>query len=153
VELLQAFLKVDFYKSLQAGYIIRKCEYCGRYFLLKKAYHTKYCDLPNPDDPKHTCAQLGYHYAGVKEAVGDNPKAQALRRCCLRIDKDFRRGIISADEKQRLYDKAKDLLHTARVNPNVSNDKFEKSLESKNLYPLCNVVRKTNPRGRPKAKK
>ena len=36
VESLQALLKMDFYKALEVGYIIRKCEYCGRYFLLKR---------------------------------------------------------------------------------------------------------------------
>ena len=79
VQTLQALLKMDFYKALEAGYVIRRCEYCGRYFLLKKGYHTKYCDAPSPNDPKHTCAQLGYHLNGIKEAVGDDPKAQSLQ--------------------------------------------------------------------------
>jgi hypothetical protein len=74
VESLQALLKMDFYKALEVGYIIRKCEYCGRYFLLKKGYHTKYCDNPAPDNPKYTCAQLGYHCKGIKELQADNPQ-------------------------------------------------------------------------------
>lgn len=149
---LQAFLKTDFYKALETGYIIRKCEYCGRYFLLKKAYHTKYCDRPAPDNPKYTCAQLGYHFRGIKEVAVDNPKVQSLHRCYLRIDKDYSRGIITAEEKEILYAKAKDLHHEAKINPEISNDDFEKSLASKNLYPLCGVVRRTKPRGRPRTK-
>ncbi len=153
VQSLQTLLKTDFYKALEAGHIIRRCEYCGRFFLLKKAYHTKYCDKPAPDNPKYTCAQLGYHYKGVKETVADNPKAQSLNRCYKRIDKDLSRGIITAEEREILYTKAKDLYHHAKITPGISNEEFEESLASKNLYPLCNVIRKTKPRGRPKAQR
>ena len=152
VQTLQSLLKMDFYKSLEAGYVIRNCEYCGRYFLLKKGYHTKYCDAPSPNDPKHTCAQLGYHLNGIKDAVGDDPKAQSLRRCKLRIDKDFSLGIISDKDRERLYRKARDLYHAARVRPGVSNEEFEESLASENLYPLCHVERHAKKRGRPKSK-
>lgn len=148
-DMLQSLLKTDFYKALQAGHIIRRCEFCGRYFLLKTGYHTKYCDQPNPDEPRFTCAQLGYHYNGIKEAVGDNPKAQSLRRCLARIEKDYSRGIISDEEKERLSDKARDMFHTAQTEAGISNEEFEESLQTKNLYPLCDVERLTNPRGRP----
>ena len=40
-EHLQTLLKLDFYKGLEAGHLIRKCELCGRLFLLQKGYHTK----------------------------------------------------------------------------------------------------------------
>lgn len=83
-------------------------------FLLNKAYHTKYCDKPAPDNPNYTCAQLGYHYKGVKETVADNPKAQSLNRCYKRIDKDLSRRIITAEEREILYAKAKDLYHHAK---------------------------------------
>ena len=46
---LQTFLKMDFYRGLGAGHIIRRCQCCGRYFMLEKGYHTKYCDMPYPD--------------------------------------------------------------------------------------------------------
>lgn len=151
VESLQALLKTDFYKALDAGYIIRKCEYCGRYFLLKKGYHTKYCDNPAPDNPKYTCAQLGYHRKGIKELQADNPKAQSLHRCYLRIDKDLSRGVITHKDKEKLYRTAQDLYYDATVHSGTSNEDFENQLASKNLYPLCNVIRKTKPRGRPKS--
>ena len=34
--------------------------------------------------------------------------------------------------------------------PNMSFEKFDEQLQSCNLYPKCNVVRKTRKRGRPK---
>ena len=147
---LQTLLKADFYGALEAGYTIRRCEYCKRFFLCKDGRRTKYCDRPAPDDPTHTCAQLGYRFYGIKEAAGDDPRAQSLRRCRQRIDKDFARGKISAEERERLYQKAKDLFHRAETRPGVSFDQFERSLASENLYPLCGIQRKGKSRGRPK---
>lgn len=150
VKMLQALLKMDFYKALEAGYTIRKCSYCGRYFLLKDARHTKYCDRPSPSNPKYTCAQLGYHFRAIKETAGDNPRSQSLRRCLQRIDRDVSRGVITAEDKVVLYKKAKGLFHAAETEAGTSYETFEQMLQSKNLYPLCGVVRKSKPRGRPK---
>ncbi len=149
---LQTMLKLDFYKALEAGYLIRRCENCGRYFLLRKGYHTKYCDLPNPTNPKYTCAQLGYRLRGVKEEAEDSPLTQALYRCFQRIDKDKSRDNITAEERELLREKAQELYHTARTKPGTSYESFNTSLSKEKLYPLCGVERKSRPRGRPKQK-
>ena len=147
---LQAFLKIDFYKAIGYGYHVRRCAYCGRYFLSKRNYHTKYCDNPSPDDPNLTCVQLGYHYLKKKERADDNPKTQSLRRCDQRIIKDCSRGVITKDEEERLREKARKLYYAAATSPGTSNEEFEEMLRSENLYPLCGVRKKTNRRGRPK---
>ncbi len=147
---LQTMLKLDFYKALEAGHIIRKCENCGRYFLLQKGYHTKYCDLPNPANPKYTCAQLGYRLRGIKEDAEGSPLAQALYRCYQRIDKDRSRGVITAEERTKLREKAQELYHQARTKPGTTYEAFDTSLAKERLYPCCGVERKSRPRGRPK---
>ena len=151
VNRLQAFLKTDFYEALKAGFIIRQCEYCGRCFLLKKAYHTKYCDNPSPDNPKYTCAQLGYRKRGIKETITDNPKAQSLQRCLDRIEKDYTRKIITEKDKDLLNKTVRDMYHRAVTQSGISNEDFEKSLATNVLYPKCGVIRKTKRRGRPKS--
>ena len=147
---LQAMLKLDFYKALEAGHLIRRCEYCGRHFLLRKGYHTKYCDRPNPDNPKYTCAQLGYRMRGIKEGAEDSPLTQALYHCFQRIDKDKTRGAITAEEREMLREKAKELYHEARVTAGTTYAAFNESLSKENLYPLCGVQRRSKPRGRPR---
>lgn len=147
---LQTMLKLDFYKGLEAGHLIRRCENCGRFFLLQKGYHTKYCDLPNHTHPRYTCAQLGYRIRGVKEEAEDCPLAQALYRCFQRIDKDKSRGNITEKERELLREKAQELYHEARTKPGTSYDAFDASLSAGKLYPLCGVQRKSKPRGRPK---
>lgn len=89
---------------------------------------------------------------GVKETADDSPLAQALYRCYRRIDKDKSRGHITQEEQKRLLAKAEDLYHKAKTTAGASYDAFDRSLAMKNLCSLCGVVRKANPRGRPKKK-
>ena len=152
-ESLLMLLTVDFYKALGAGHLIRQCEYCGRFFLLTKRLHTKYCDNPAPDNPKYTCAQMGYHKSRKKEQPEDDPKADSLRRCLNRITQDCSRKRITPEEKDRLKAKVNELFHEAKICSGVTYEEFEKSLASENLYPLCNVSKNSNPVGRPKAEK
>lgn len=147
---LQTLLKMDFYKALSAGHVIRRCEYCGRYFLLTKGYHTKYCDKPNPRYPEFTCAQLGYRQTGLKEAAKDDPMKQALFRCYHRLNKDISRKKLTKEERDRLYALAVDLHFDARQDPNISFEEFDASLATENLCALCGIERKAGQVGRPK---
>ena len=59
---LAGFMISDLFKALSAGYSPRKCQWCGKYFLLTTGHNTVYCDNPAPDDPKgRTCKQVGAH--------------------------------------------------------------------------------------------
>ena len=147
---LLMLLKIDFYKALEVGHLIRRCEYCGRVFLLTKRLHTKYCDNPAPDNPQYTCAQMGYRLTRKKEDPGNDPKADSLRRCLNRITKDCSRQIITEEDRDLLKAKAEELYHSAKIRSGVTYEEFEESLKSKNLYPLCGVIRKSNPVGHPK---
>lgn len=150
---LQTLLKLDFYKALEAGHVIRRCEYCKRFFLLTKAYHTKYCDQSCPDKPQYTCAQVGRYTLGRKEKMKDDPKLQALNRCFRRIDQDVSRGIISDADREALKKEAKHLHRQAFIRSGTTNEMFEEILKTDNLYPRCGISRKTNPVGRPPKKK
>ncbi len=152
-EELLMLLKIDFYKALEAGHLLRQCEYCGRFFLLTKRLHTKYCDNPAPDNPKYTCAQMGYRQSHRKEQPEDDPKADSLRRCLNRIAQDCSRKRITPEERDLLKAKANELYHQVKIRSGVTYEEFEKSLASENLYPLCNVSKKSNPVGRPKTEK
>lgn len=150
VDNLQTMLKMDFYRALSNGHVIRRCGYCRRYFLLTKGYHTKYCDNPSPDNPKYTCAQLGYRQTGMKEAAKDDPKKQALLRCYQRLNKDVSRGNLTAKQRDILYAKAEDLHYEARTNPEITFEVFDASLATENLCQLCNITRTAGKAGRPK---
>ena len=88
----------------------------------------------------------------MKEAAKDNPMKQSLLRCYQRLNQDVSRGNLTSGERDILYTKAEELYFDARKNPNVRNEDFENSLETKNLCQLCGVERKSGRVGRPKKK-
>lgn len=139
---LQTLLKMDFYRGLRIGHVIRRCEYCGRYFLLSKGYHTKYCDQPNPQNPKYTCAQLGYRQTGQKEKAKDDPLKQSLWRCYQRLNKDVSRDKLTSEQRDVLYAAAQDLHFEGRRNPNITFEEFDKMLSTKELCKRCGIERK-----------
>jgi len=72
---LQALLKADYMTALNAGYNIRQCAICKKYFLVKSGVHALYCEGACPHAPQYTCRQFG-SYTAQKELAGDIPKVR-----------------------------------------------------------------------------
>ena len=145
---LQALMKTDLLRGLMKGHFPRRCEHCGRYFLMTKGYRTRFCDMPSPEDPSRTCNQISYAKKRVKEENANNPKYQSYKRCVNRIYKALERGTITERQKEQLLSEAEKLYTTAMMSPEYSNEEFNTMLQSKNLYKLCGI---DSPRkGRPK---
>lgn len=56
---LGAFLYVDFFRGIDRGYLPRRCDNCGRYFLLTAGKYSSYCERPLESDPDKTCRDVG----------------------------------------------------------------------------------------------
>ncbi len=147
---LQSFLKLDFMRALINGHTFRRCQHCGKYFMITKRYHTIYCHNPSPENPNYTCHQIGS--LSKREGVSNTPKSQSVRRALDRVGHDFKRGVISATDKELLCKTISDIYHKGITSTNISNYDFENSLQPKALYSQCGIIRKANPRGRPKKK-
>lgn len=144
-------LKTDFYKALEVGHLLRRCHFCGKYFITTKGYHTKYCDNLAPGRTDVTCRQLAYALGHPKESTADNPISQAYYRCKMRIRQDYTRGRITTEEdKNTLLDKAEEYVVKAIVSPKISIEELEEQLTTANLCKECNVIRIANPVGKPK---
>ncbi len=146
---LQGFFRTDFVRGLMKGHFPRKCAHCGRYFLMTKAYQTKYCDMPSPEDSTMTCRQAAYKKVRDKERSKDDPKYQSYQRCRKRINTAFARGSIGEKEKALLLSTLEDLYFEAQSSPKYSNEEFEQLLDSEKLYKLCGI--EYQGRGRPRA--
>ncbi len=144
----QALMKTDLLRGMMKGHFPRRCEHCGRYFLMTKGYRTKFCDMPSPEDPNRTCNQISYAKKRIKEENANNPKYQSYKRCVNRIYKAAERGTITDEQKSALLSKAEALYTTAMMSPEYSNEEFNTMLQSKNLYKLCGID--TPHKGRPK---
>ena len=125
---LAGFMISDLFKALSAGYSPRKCQWCGKYFLLTTGHNTVYCDNLAPDDPKgRTCKQVGAHGNERLQKNKSDYQIEA-RKTYQRITKQRDSGNISlqgytdalsqmyaikdsADRKQISPDEAYELLH------------------------------------------
>lgn len=145
---LQALMKTDLLRGMMKGHFPRRCEHCGRYFLMTKGYRTKFCDMPSPEDPNRTCNQISYVKKRVKEENANNPKYQSYKRCVNRIYKAAERGTVTEKQKELLLSDAEKLYTTAMMSPEYSNVEFETMLQSKNLYKSCGIDIPS--KGRPK---
>jgi hypothetical protein len=145
---LQALMKTDLLRGMMKGHFPRRCEHCGRYFLMTKGYRTKFCDMPSPEDPNRTCNQISYAKKRVKEENANNPKYQSYKRCVNRIYKAAERGTITNEQKSALLSAAEALYTTAMMSPEYNNEEFNTMLQSKNLYKRCGIDTPRN--GRPK---
>ncbi len=146
---LQMLLKADYMTALNAGYNIRQCIICKKYFLVRGGAHALYCEGACPHAPQYTCRQFGT-YEVQKELAKDIPKIRTKITAFERIRKDQQRGIVTAEEARRLKDEVRDMLFDALDKADISAEDFMRSISSERLYPACGVERKSNPRGRPR---
>lgn len=58
-ERLRDFLYVDFFRGLERSHLPRRCDNCGRWFLLAGGKYSCYCGLPLPGTPGKTCRDIG----------------------------------------------------------------------------------------------
>lgn len=56
---LGAFLYLDFFRGMRYQYIPKRCEHCGRYFLLESGKYSGYCERPLKDGSGRTCRDIG----------------------------------------------------------------------------------------------
>jgi len=131
---LQGLLKTDFVRGLMRGHFPRKCEHCGRYFLMTRGYHTRFCDMPSPEDPKRTCKQMAYAKSKTKEKPSEDPKVQSYKRCIKRLNTAFRRGSITLEQKLKLVALVEELYLKATTTPAFTNEEFEDMLHSEKLF-------------------
>lgn len=56
---LRDFFYLDFFHGLANSYLPRRCDNCGRYFLLTGGKYSSYCERPLPEEPDRTCRSIG----------------------------------------------------------------------------------------------
>ncbi len=148
IYIIPGLMKTDLLRGMMKGHFPRRCEHCGRYFLMTKGYRTKFCDMPSPEDPNRTCNQISYVKKRVKEENANNPKYQSYKRCVNRIYKATERGTVTEKQTELLLSEAEKLYTTAMMSPEYSNEEFEAMLQSENLYMSCGIDIPS--KGRPK---
>lgn len=60
-ESLSAFLYFDFFRGLRAGFLPKRCEHCGKYFLLTSGRYYDFCEHIVKGTNGKTCRDIGAH--------------------------------------------------------------------------------------------
>lgn len=92
-----SFLHADFYRALIHGNAPRKCQNCGRYFLLTKGYNTCYCNNIAPGETTKTCRKVGAHRKQAK-TEGKTPAQIEYAKTYNRLKTQKSRGKITTQE-------------------------------------------------------
>jgi len=94
---LSSFLHVDFFRALIAGNVPRRCQNCGKYFLLLSGYNICYCTNLAPGETKRTCRDVGAHKKEARKE-GKTPVRLEYDKVYNRLKTRRARGKISVDE-------------------------------------------------------
>lgn len=95
---LVSFLYADLYRGLMHGNCPRRCQNCGKYFLLTAGYNTCYCNNIAPGETLRTCRKVGAHRKAEREKASGTPAQQEYRRAYDRLKMRKARHKISVDE-------------------------------------------------------
>ena len=120
-----SFILTDFFEGLHYGHYPRKCEICGKYFLMQSARRQKYCSYGIAPElyrgKKITCRK----YAAVlnrKEKAENDPIVTIYNRRCSAIRTECGRGTITKE-----YAKAAKRFAKERKQLALNDDKYAKT--------------------------
>lgn len=112
-EELETFLTLDLIRGFMAGHIPRRCDHCGRFFLLDSGYDIRYCGNEAPDVPGKTCSQVGAHSKERRKSKED-PIIGEYKRVYNRLKTRKNRGQLSPDDWNRQVAKVQELKEAAQ---------------------------------------
>lgn len=110
---LVSFIKTDFYRGLMHGNAPRKCQNCGKFFLLTNGYNTCYCNNIAPGETKRTYRKVGAHIKEAKKKASESPAQQEYRKTYNRLKMRKARGKISVDQWNAAVAEAEELREQA----------------------------------------
>lgn len=110
---LVSFIKTDFYRGLMHGNAPRKCQNCGKFFLLTNGYKTCYCNNIAPGETERTCRKVGAHIKEAKKKASETPAQQEYRKAYNRLKMRKARGKISIEEWNAAVAEAEELREQA----------------------------------------
>lgn len=132
-----SFILTDFFEGLHYGHYPRRCEICGRYFLMQSARRQKYCPYGIAPElyrgRKITCRK----YAAVlnrKEKAENDPIVSLYTRRCAAIRTECGRGTITKNFAETAKQLAKEHKQEALHNDQYAKEEYRKAMSRAALY-------------------
>ncbi len=132
-----SFILTDFFEGLHYGHYPRRCEICGKYFLMQSARRQKYCPYGIAPElyrgKKITCRK----YAAVlnrKEKAENDPIVSLYNRRCAAIRTECGRGTITKNFAEAAKQLAKEHKQEALHNDQYAKEEYRKAMSRAALY-------------------
>lgn len=132
-----SFILTDFFEGLHYGHYPRKCEICGKYFLMQSARRQKYCSYGIAPElyrgKKITCRK----YAAVlnrKEKAENDPIVSLYNRRCGAIRTEVGRCTISKAFGEAAKHLAKEHKLRALADDQYAKTQYKKDMSREALY-------------------
>lgn len=127
----------DFFEGLHYGHYPRRCEICGKYFLMQSARRQKYCSYGIAPElyrgNKISCRK----YAAVlnrKEKAENDPIAAIYNRRCAAIRTECGRGTIEIEFAETAKRLAKEHKLRAQTDDRYAKEEYRKDMSREMLY-------------------
>ena len=132
-----SLILTDFFEGLHYGHYPRRCEICGKYFLMQSARRQKYCSYGIAPElyrgNKISCRK----YAAVlnrKEKSENDPIAAVYNRRCAAIRTECGRGTIKTEFAETAKRLAKEHKLRAQTDDRYAKEEYRKAMSRDALY-------------------
>lgn len=132
-----SLILTDFFEGLHYGHYPRRCEICGKYFLMQSARRQKYCSYGIAPElyrgNKISCRK----YAAVlnrKEKSENDPIAAVYNRRCAAIRTECGRGTIKVEFAEIAKRLAKEHKLRAQTDDKYAKEEYRKAMSRDVLY-------------------
>lgn len=132
----RGFILTDFFEGLRYGHYPKRCEICGKYFLMTSARRQKYCDGMSPyyyNGKRLSCRQCGA-VSGRRELAEDNPVIDIYNRRCACIRAELSQKKVSKEFAEQAKRIASRLKIEALKQDGYTLAEFKRDMEKDALY-------------------
>lgn len=136
-----SLILTDFFEGLHYGHYPRRCEICGKYFLMQSARRQKYCSYGIAPElyrgNKISCRK----YAAVlnrKEKAKNDPITAVYNRRCAAIRTECSRGTIKTEFAETAKRLAKEHKLRAQTDDRYAKEEYRKDMSREALYAETN---------------
>jgi len=133
------FIFYDFYQGLGLGHYPRRCEVCGKYFLMTDSHLQRYCNglsgIKNRAGKELTCRAVGKQRR-QKELAENDPILRKYKTVCNGIRKDVSRGKITEETAEAAKRAAKDCKEKAKHNNDYANGAYFTDMNKNRFYAM-----------------
>ncbi len=131
-----SFVLTDFFEGLHYGHYPRKCEICGKYFLMTSARRQRYCTGTSPYEIRGKKLSCRAYAASInrKELAAADPIVDIYTRRCNAIRSEKSRGTITEEFAAMALEIAKQYKLIAQDDDEYAKKQYPRNMKRDNLY-------------------